>query len=44
MKQCELAKNLNMDPQSVSRMVSGKLFPKDEHLEKMINVLKISPQ
>ena len=44
MKQCELAEKLNMDPQSVSRMVSGKHFPKVEHLEKMITALEISPQ
>ena len=44
MKQCELAEKLNMEPQSVSRMISGKHFPKVEHLEKMITALKISPQ
>ena len=43
MKQCELAEKLNMDPQSVSRMVSGKHFPKVEHLEKIITALQISP-
>ena len=44
MKQCELAELMNLDPQSVSRMVSGKHFPKVEHLEKIIEVLKIEPE
>lgn len=43
MKQCELAELLNIEPQSISRMVSGRHFPKIEHLEKIIEVLKIKP-
>lgn len=43
-KQRELAEKLDMDPQSVSRMVSGKHFPKVEHLEKIIDALNINPQ
>ena len=42
-KQCELAEMLNIEPQSVSRMVSGRHFPKIVHLEKIIEVLKIIP-
>ncbi len=44
MKQRELADKLDMDPQSVSRMVSGKHFPKVEHLEKIIDALNIQPE
>ncbi|MCD8024854.1 MAG: helix-turn-helix domain-containing protein [Candidatus Gastranaerophilales bacterium] len=44
MKQCELAEKLGIDPQSISRMISGKHFPKEENLEKMILAFNIQPQ
>ena len=36
MKQCELADKLDIDPQSISRMIAGKHFPKEENIEKKI--------
>ncbi len=44
MKQCELAEKLGIDPQSISRMIAGKHFPKEENLEKMILAFNIQPQ
>lgn len=43
-KQCELAEKLGIDPQSISRMIAGKHFPKEENLEKIIEVLNIQPE
>ncbi len=43
-KQCELAEKLNIDPQSISRMIAGKHFPKEENLEKMIDAFNIQPE
>ncbi len=44
MKQCELAEKLDIDPQSISRMIAGKHFPKEENIEKMIQAFNISPE
>lgn len=44
MKQCELADKLNIDPQSISRMIAGKHFPKEENIEKMIQAFNIRPE
>ena len=44
MKQCDLASKLDIDPQSISRMIAGKHFPKEENLEKMIQILNIQPE
>lgn len=44
MKQCELAEKLEIDPQSISRMIAGKHFPKEENIEKMIQAFNISPE
>lgn len=44
MKQCELAEQLNIDPQSISRMIAGKHFPKEENIEKMIQAFNIQPE
>ncbi|MBQ8460105.1 helix-turn-helix transcriptional regulator [bacterium] len=44
MKQCELASKLDIDPQSISRMIAGKHFPKEENLEKMIQILNVQPE
>ena len=44
MKQCELASKLDIDPQSISRMIAGKHFPKEENLEKMIQILNVPPE
>lgn len=43
MKQCELAEKLEIDPQSISRMIAGKHFPKEENIEKMIQAFNITP-
>jgi len=43
-KQCELAAKLDIDPQSISRMIAGKHFPKEENLEKMIRILNVQPE
>ncbi|MBR1754656.1 helix-turn-helix transcriptional regulator [bacterium] len=44
MKQVELADKLDIDPQSISRMIAGKHFPKEENLEKMIMAFNINPE
>jgi len=44
MKQCEFAAKMDIDAQSISRMIAGKHFPKEENIEKMINVLNIQPE
>ena len=44
MKQCELAEKLDIDPQSISRMIAGKHFPKEENIEKMIKAFNIQPE
>lgn len=44
MKQCELAEKLEIDPQSISRMIAGKHFPKEENIEKMIQAFNITPE
>lgn len=44
MKQCELAEKLDIDPQSISRMIAGKHFPKEENIEKMIQAFNIQPE
>lgn len=44
MKQCELAEKLEIDPQSISRMIAGKHFPKEENIEKMIQAFNIPPE
>lgn len=44
MKQCELADKLDIDPQSISRMIAGKHFPKEENIEKMITAFNIQPE
>ncbi|MBR1424912.1 helix-turn-helix transcriptional regulator [bacterium] len=43
MKQCEFAAKIDIDAQSISRMIAGKHFPKEENLEKMIQVLNVEP-
>lgn len=43
-KQCELASKLDIDPQSISRMIAGKHFPKEENLEKMAEALNVLPE
>lgn len=44
MKQCELAAQLDIDPQSISRIIAGKHFPKEENIEKMIQIFNIKPE
>lgn len=44
MKQCELAEKLDIDPQSISRMIAGKHFPKEENIEKMALAFNVSPE
>lgn len=44
MKQCELAAKLDIDAQSISRMIAGKHFPKEENLEKIIEALNVQPE
>ncbi|MFI3301406.1 MAG: helix-turn-helix transcriptional regulator [Candidatus Gastranaerophilales bacterium] len=41
-KQCELAEKLDIDPQSISRMVAGKHFPKEENIEKISYALGVN--
>ena len=43
-KQCELAEKLGIDAQSVSRMIAGKHFPKEENIEKIIYAFNIQPE